>query len=149
MKLCIVSSSGGHLFKTILLKPWWKNYQRFWVVKSDDMSIDLLKNEIKYYGYFPENRNLLNFVKNFFLAVKILNKEKPDILFSTGAGIAPPFFFVAKVMGIKTIFLETFIFIHQPTLSGKIIYYLADYFLIQHQQLKKYYPQAKYIGKLI
>ena len=66
-----------------------------------------------------------------------------------GAGIAPPFFLIAKLLGIKTIFLETFIFILKPTLSGKLLYPITDYFLVQSQKLLKIYPKAKYWGKCL
>jgi len=149
IKICIVSSSGGHLFKIMQLKSWWKKYNRFWVVKNDFFTKNILNKEKKYYGFFPENRNIINFFKNLFLAYKILYQEKPNILFSMGAGIAPPFFLIAKIFGIKTIFIETFILIPKPTLSGKIIYRIAAHFLVQNKQLLSTYPHANYLGKCL
>ena len=147
--ILIVSSSGGHLFKTFQLKKWWSNYHRIWITRNDDFSSSLLKNEVVYSGYFPENRNVLNFMKNFFLAIYILIKNKPDYIFSCGAGIAPPFFFVAKMLKIQTIFMETFIFSPTPTMSGKILYRIADYFIVQNKGLLKVYPNANYWGSVI
>lgn len=149
MKLCIVSSSGGHLYKAHLLKNWWSSHQRVWVTKKDDFSQSLLKNEKKHFAYFPENRNAINAIKNFFLAFKILKKEKPNLIFSTGAGVAPPFMLVAKLLKIKTVFMETFIFIDRPTLSGKICYLFVDEFIVQNKKLIKHYPKAKYFGSLV
>ncbi len=149
MKICIVSSSGGHLFKTFQLKPWWNKYPRLWITKKDKFSQSLLEKEKKYYAHFPENRNVLNFFKNLFLACQILRKERPNILFSMGAGVAPPFFIIAKIMGIKTIFMETFILIPRQTLSGKLVHPFADYFLVQNQKLLKVYPKARYWGKCL
>lgn len=31
MKVCLVGSSGGHLTHLYMLKPFWKNKDRFWV----------------------------------------------------------------------------------------------------------------------
>jgi UDP-N-acetylglucosamine:LPS N-acetylglucosamine transferase len=146
IKLGLITSPGGHLFKLYQLKPWWQQYQRFWVTSPVTKKLKILNQEKVYFSRYPFNRNIINFIKNLFLAIKILNLEKPDILFSTGAGIAPPFFIIAKLMGIKLIFMETFIFIPKATLTGRIIYSIADQFLIQNKGLKKIYPKAKYWG---
>ncbi len=147
-KICLVSSSGGHLFLIMSLKDWWQEYERFWVVRDDIISKDLLRDERRCFGYFPENRNMLNFWRNLFLAFRILKKEKPDVIFSTGAGIAPPFFIVAKIMGVKTVFMELFIFAYHPTVSGKIISFFTDVFLVQQKKLLRKYPKAKYWGRV-
>ena len=31
MKVCLVGSSGGHLTHLYMLKPFWKDKERFWV----------------------------------------------------------------------------------------------------------------------
>lgn len=151
MTICIVSSSGGHLIKSYYLKKWWECHERFWITRDDAISKELLKNEVVISGFFPEVRNIKNFFRNLWLALNVLETQKPDLVFSMGAGIAPPFFMVAKMKGIKTVFVETFIFRSKPSLSGRIISFfgLADLFLIQNKKLKKIYPKAQYWGRLI
>lgn len=146
IKLCLVSSSGGHLYKVHRLKGWWEKYDRFWITKDDIFVSSLLKKEKKYFAFFPENRNLFNFLRNIFLAWRILRKERPSLIFSTGAGVAPPFFLIAKLMGVKTVFMETFVFIPKLTLSGRLLSHFVDYFLVQNKKLLKMYPQAHYWG---
>jgi beta-1,4-N-acetylglucosaminyltransferase len=149
LKVCLVSSSGGHLVKLLMLKEWWEDYERFWVVRDDILTQEALGGEKKYFGYFPENRNWRNLLRNLYLAVIILRKERPNLVFSIGAGIGPPFIWIAKLMGIQTVFMETFIFIPKPTLSGRLTYGIADYFLVQNKELLKVYPKANYWGSAI
>ena len=149
MKILIVTSSGGHLFKTFKLKPGWSRYERVWVTKKDGFSTDLLKREKVIDGHFPENRNVLNFFRNLLLAIKVFLNEKPTLVFSMGAGVAPPFFFVAKILKIPTIFIETFISIERPTLSGKMIYPISDLFLVQNKKLQKIYKKSEYKGTIL
>jgi len=132
-----------------MLKDWWSQYDRVWVTRNDELSNDLLKHEHVVYGYFPENRHIINACKNFILAVRTLRKIKPDAVFSMGAGIAPPFLLAAKIMGIKTIFMETFISIPRATLSGRLVYFWVDVFLVQNKELLKIYPRAKYWGSVL
>ena len=80
MKVCFVTSSGGHLTHLMQLKDWWKYKERFWVTFKKEDSKSILKNEKKYWCYFPTNRNIKNLIKNTFLAIKILRREKQTLL---------------------------------------------------------------------
>lgn len=92
MKICLVGSSGGHLTHLYLLKEFWEKHERFWVTFDKVDSKSLLEAEKCYWCYFPTNRNIKNLIKNTFLAFKILKREKPDLIISSGAGPAVPFF---------------------------------------------------------
>jgi len=148
-KIGIITSRGGHLFQMYQLKPWWEKHGRFWVTFSGSDVSSLLKNEKIYYGYQPESRNIVNAIRNFFLAIKILQKEKPTILVSCGAGIAPPFFYVGKLLGIKLIFIEPYDFINYPSLSGKMIAPIVDELLVQQKEQLRFFRNAKYKGALL
>ncbi len=146
MKIGLITSRGGHLFQLYRLKPWWSNYDRFWVTGRGGDSDYLLKKEKIYYGFFPESRNAINAFNNLFLAIKILKKEKPDLLISCGAGIAPPFFLVGKILGCKLIFIEPYDFIAHPSLSGRLVKPLVDKLLVQHERQKKFFKNAEFWG---
>ncbi|AYV68247.1 UDP-N-acetylglucosamine--LPS N-acetylglucosamine transferase [Niallia circulans] len=146
MKVCLVGSSGGHLTHLHMLKPFWENEERFWVTfdKSDAKSI--LKNEKMYPCYYPTNRNVKNTIRNTILAYKILKKERPDIIISSGAAVAVPFFYLGKLFGCKTVYIEVFDRIDSPTLTGKLVYPVSDKFIVQWEEMKKVYPKAINLG---
>ncbi len=148
MKLCLVTSAGGHFFQLYQLKKVWSKHERFWVTFNKSDIDSTIPNEQKYYAYYPESRHALNAIRNFFLAIEILLKEKPDAIISAGAGVAVPFFLVAKMLNIKTIYLEPIDFIAFPSLTGKLIYFfhLANLFLIQNPVQRKFYKNSKYWG---
>ena len=87
IKVCLVGSSGGHLTHLYMLKDFWKDKKRFWVTFDKKDAQSILKEEKKYYCYYPTNRNIINLIKNTFLAIKVLKKEKPDLIISSGAAI--------------------------------------------------------------
>lgn len=70
MKVCLVGSSGGHLTHLYLLKPFWKDKERFWVTfdKADARSV--LSEEVVYPCYYPTNRNIKNLIKILFSPIK-------------------------------------------------------------------------------
>lgn len=112
-----------HLY---LWKNFWEDEDRFWLTfdKADAQSI--LKNEKFYPCHYPTNRNIKNTIKNTILAFKILRKEKPDVRISSGAAVAVPFFWLGKMFGAKTIYIEIFDRIDKPTLTGKLVYPVTD-----------------------
>jgi beta-1,4-N-acetylglucosaminyltransferase len=149
MKLGLVCYSGGHLYQLYVLRQWWEKCPRFWVTFRTADALSLLKEEKTYWAYMPAARNIKNFIRNSFLAVKILWKEKPDILVSTGAAVCVPFFYIGKLMGKKLIFIEVFDRIDSPTLTGKLVYPVVDHFVLQWEEQKKFYPKGKVLGPLL
>ena len=78
--------------------------------------------------------------------MKIVKKEKPDLLFSCGAGIAPPVFLAGKILGCKLLFMEPYDFIAYPSLSGRLVAPIVDKLLVQHKIQKKFF-QTRLTGK--
>ncbi|MGG2024821.1 PssD/Cps14F family polysaccharide biosynthesis glycosyltransferase [Gottfriedia sp. S16(2024)] len=148
MKICLVGSSGGHLTHLMQLEEWTKDKERVWVTFKKEDAISQLNNEKVYWCYYPSNRNIKNLIKNTFLAIKVLKNEKPNIIVSTGAAPAIPFFYLGKLFGAKTIYIEVYDRIDSPTITGKIVYPICDEFIIQWEEQRKFYPKAKYLGGL-
>lgn len=148
IKVCLVCSSGGHLTHLYMLKPFWEDKERFWVTFNKEDAKSLLHDEKKYNCYFPTNRSIKALIKNTKLAIKILKKEKPDLIISSGAAVAVPFFYIGKILGCKTIYIEVFDRIDKPTLTGKIIYPVSDRFIVQWEEQKKVYKKAINLGSI-
>ena len=98
MKLCLVSSSGGHLFHMNLLRPFWSKYDRVWVASKKEDALNILKDETVYWAYYPTPRNLKNLIRNSFLAWRVLRRERPDVIVSAGSAVAVPFFYIGKLL---------------------------------------------------
>lgn len=148
LNICLVGSSGGHLTHLYMLKDFWENKKRFWVTFNKEDANSILKNENKYYCYYPTNRNIKNLIKNTFLAIKILIKEKPDVIISSGAAVAIPFFYIGKLFGAKLIYIEVFDRIDKSTITGKMVYPITDKFIVQWEEMKKVYPKAINLGSI-
>lgn len=146
MKVCIASSCGGHLTEVRALKPAYEHYEHFYVL---DDRIHLPKDmQGKTYYIWHSERDLL-VILNLFAAWRILRKERPALILSTGAGAVVPFALIGKLLGIKTVFVETFTRVTHPSLSGKIMYRLADRFFYQWKSLDRFFPKGVYGGPLV
>lgn len=108
----------------------------------------LLEGEKVYPCYYPTNRSLKALVKNTKIAWDVLHKEKPDLIVSCGAAVAVPFFYIGKMMGAKVVYIEVFDRIDKPTMTGKMVYPIADKFVVQWDEQKKVYPKAVNLGSI-
>ena len=148
MKVCLVGSSGGHLTHLYMLKPFWESKEHFWVTFDKEDARSLLENEKMYSCYFPTNRNIKNLLRNTVLAWKVLRKERPNLIISSGAAVAVPFFYLGKLFGAKLIYIEVFDRIDKPTMTGKLVYPIVDKFIVQWEEQKKVYKKAINLGSI-
>ena len=148
MKVCLVCSSGGHLTHLYMLKPFWGTKDRFWVTFNKEDAQSLLKDEKIYPCYYPTNRSLKALIKNSVIAWNVLLKERPDLIISSGAAVAVPFFDLGKCFGAKTIYVEVFDRINKPTITGKLVYPISDKFIVEWEEMKKVYPKAINLGSI-
>lgn len=144
-RVCIVSSCGGHLTEVRALRGAFERYEHFYVL-NDRV---LLPADMAGKTWFIRHseRDLLFFV-NLLEAWRILRRQRPDVILSTGAGPAVPFALVGRLLGIPTVFVETFTRISTPSLTARIMYRLAARFVYQWPALARYFPRGVYGGML-
>ncbi|MED3910371.1 PssD/Cps14F family polysaccharide biosynthesis glycosyltransferase [Peribacillus simplex] len=148
MKICFAASSGGHLEQLMMLFPLMKKHDSF--ILTERTQYNFNSKNLKAYDVTQINRREKTFIIKLFLLIiesfVIFFKEKPDVVISTGALATVPICLLAKLFRKKLIFIESFSKISSPTITGRIMYRIADLFLIQWEELKKFYPNAIYGG---
>lgn len=148
-KVCIPTSSGGHLTHMWLLKPVWSRAEdRFWVTFDKEDANSLLAGERVYHCFFPTNRNIPNLIRNTGLAIRVLRKERPDLIISSGAAVAVPFFIIGKILGAKCVYVEVFDRVDKSTLTGKMLNGLSDIFVVQWPEMMNVYKNATNLGSI-
>jgi beta-1,4-N-acetylglucosaminyltransferase len=80
---------------------------------------------------------------------------QPDLIICNGPGTCVPLcyaLFFLRVVGItqnsSIVFVESFCRVQSLSLTGKLLYYISDVFLVQWPLLAEKYPRAKYIGSI-
>lgn len=145
-KICLISSSGGHYEQLKMLTILGEEHDIFWVTEKADYNASsdyfLLQTGMKD-KLFP-----LKMLVNCLKTIIIWLKEKPDYVITTGAMVVLPMALLAKLFRRKLIYIETFARVYNGTRTGKLMYKYADLFIIQWEELKKVYPNAKYGGGL-
>jgi UDP-N-acetylglucosamine:LPS N-acetylglucosamine transferase len=149
MKAMLVCSAGGHLTQLCQLRPWWCQHERIWVTVTGAQADSLLEGEQVVPAYAPTTRNIPNALRNTRLAFRLLRAERPDVLVSDGAGVAFPFFVIARLLRVPTVYIEVYDRISRPTLTGRLCYPIADLFLLQWADQLAAYPRGRVIGSLL
>lgn len=151
-KVCFLASSGGHLEEISRLVEIEEKYDNLLVTEKG--GFDELHFGKKVIHVYQINRKEILFPFKFigliFKAFKILLKEKPTVLISTGALATVPFCMVGKLLKKRIIYIESFARVDTPSLTGKIMYKLklANLFVVQWEDMLKYFPKAIIGGRI-
>jgi UDP-N-acetylglucosamine:LPS N-acetylglucosamine transferase len=149
VRILLVGSSGGHLIQLHNLKPWWQQHDHMWVTFEKLDSTSLLAGERVAWAHHPTTRSLRNLVRNMGLAWRLLRSYRPDVVVSSGAGVAFPFFVLAKLQGAKTVYVEVYDRIDTATMTGRLCYPFSNLFLLQWEEQRRNYPKGVVIGSLL
>jgi len=144
-KVGLICANGGHLVEMLQIIESFSGYNTFFVTfKGKDTE------NMKAYKFEDYDSIILKEIILSLNTLPIFIKERPDLLISTGGAIAIPFFILGKLFGIKTIFIDSFTRTTIPSGTGRILYHIADVFLVQWRDLLKFYgKKAKYKGKVL
>jgi UDP-N-acetylglucosamine:LPS N-acetylglucosamine transferase len=145
----LVGSSGGHLTQLWSLEPWWQDGARTWVTFDTPDATSLLANESVIWAHHPTTRNIPNLLRNTWLAWRTLRRVRPDVVVSTGAGVALPFFVFARVLRIPTAYIEVYDRIDSATLTGRLCRPFTSVMCVQWEEQRSLYRNAKVIGELL
>ena len=147
MKICIVSSCGGHLTEVRQLLPAYANHEYFYVLNERALlPADMLG---KTYFIRHSERDVFFFV-NLVEAIRLLWKERPRVILSTGAGPVVPFALIGRYLfRTHIVFIETLTRIHRPSITGRIMYRIAHRFYYQWASLNAAFPKGLYRGSVL
>jgi UDP-N-acetylglucosamine:LPS N-acetylglucosamine transferase len=144
--LLLVCSSGGHLLQLVALRPAWAGLDRAWVTFDKSDARTLLAGERVIHAYGPTNRSLPNLLRNLRLAVRVVRQTRPRAVLTTGAGVAVPFAWIARLHGARIVYVESFTRIESTSLSLRLIRPVAARLYVQWPELARRVPGARYVG---
>ena len=153
-KVMFISSCGGHLTELLQLKSMFNDYDYSIITEKTKNTIDLkdkYKGKVHYMIYGTKDHFLVypfKLIINCFISLLYFIKLRPGYIITTGAHTAGPMCIIGKLFRKKIIFIETFANINKKTITGKLIYPIADLFIVQWESMLKLYPNAVYGGWL-
>ena len=151
-KVLFISSTGGHFNELMRLNQLFPKYNTY-IATEKQKNNEYLKEEFKgkvfYLLYGTKDHPISYPFKlfiNCFISLFYFLKIRPDVIVTTGTHTAGPICCLAKIFGKKVVYIETIANINSKTITGRLLYHIADLFLVQWESMLKLYPKAIYKG---
>ncbi len=146
--LLLVCSTGGHLLQLVALREAWEPFTRAWVTFDKSDARSLLRDEHVSYAHGPTNRSLKNLLRNLVVAWRVVGAVRPRVVLTTGAGVAVPFAWVARLRGASIVYVESLARIEGPSLTYRLISPIASRRYVQWPELADALPGARFAGNV-
>ncbi|MBD2176114.1 sugar transferase [Pseudanabaena sp. FACHB-1998] len=148
-KLMLICSSGGYFRYMQSIQEFWKNYpNRVWVSVKNITTEREITDIHRYWAYIPVKDNLINIIRNFILAFKVVPRHSPDLVVSTGSGFAIPYLLIAKwICHSKVVFIESKARFQDIGLPAWVLMKMRvlDLIVVRSAAIADRYPQSVYI----
>jgi UDP-N-acetylglucosamine:LPS N-acetylglucosamine transferase len=128
MKIALVCSFGGHLTELQFLSAAFDDHETFYISYDNVRTRDL---DERAYLLDSIDRSPWRMAKGFYRMGRILYRERPAAVVSTGSEIAIPAFVWARILGAETVFIESLCRVQAISATGRVVYPLSDLFLVQ------------------
>jgi UDP-N-acetylglucosamine:LPS N-acetylglucosamine transferase len=147
-ELMLVCSCGGHLLQLLALREAWSPFTRVWVTFDKSDARSLLRDERVVFAHGPTNRSIRNLLRNLILAWRVVGEVRPKAVVTTGAGVAVPFAWVARLRGARVVYVESLARIEGPSLSYRLIAPIAERRYVQWPELAQALPRTRFVGNV-
>ena len=152
LKICVGASAGGHMneLSRLLDKSNSWPYQPSFYVTTLKALAGKLGQKGPVYIIGECNRQLL--LKTFGVlarSLKIIIKERPDVVITTGSLPLAIVCLSAKLIGAKIVWIDSIANIECFSMSGRMVLPFADLFLTQWPELAEKHHNVEYAGALI
>lgn len=148
----LISSVGGHLTQLLQLHPLTEEYDCHIVTEktavTEKMATRYPMSFLLHGGRHYLFRFMFKFAYNAGKSLWLYLRKRPDVIITTGTHTAVPMCYIAKCFRKKIIFIESFAKTQSPTLSGQLVYPIADLFIVQWETMLTHYPKAVYGGSI-
>jgi UDP-N-acetylglucosamine transferase subunit ALG13 len=139
------------------LQPVWSEYDYFFVTEDTALGRTLAEQHptrfLPHFAWGQAKQGrvwlmLRRALRSFIDTAKIMFRERPDVVISTGAGAVFPVVLWGRLLGAKIVVVESFARFENPSLFGRIAGPLAHHLVVQSAKLAKVYPRAKVFDPL-
>ncbi|MDI6449694.1 UDP-N-acetylglucosamine--LPS N-acetylglucosamine transferase [Anaerobaca lacustris] len=149
LKVCLVASAGGHLSQLLKIAGAWSGHAVCWITTTDVVRASLGDEGNVHVVGECNRQHPLRVLAVFMRCMRILRKERPDVVISTGAAPGCMAVVLGHLGGAKVIWLDSITNVNRLSLSGRLVRPFADLFLVQWPQLARRYRGVEYVGAVI
>lgn len=149
MKICLASSAGGHLSQLLKLEDSWAGHETLFITTTEVVRDKLSKFGRVYVVGECNREHSLQVILVLLRCIGVILRERPDVVISTGAAVGCIVCFLGKLLGARVVWIDSITNVERISLSGRMVRYIADLFLVQWPELAKQYSDVEYVGAVI
>ncbi|RFZ95820.1 oligosaccharide biosynthesis protein Alg14 [Mucilaginibacter conchicola] len=141
-----IASIGGHWVELQRLSPLFKEHDVTYISNTRNMDTKV-KGSKHYYVPDANKDRKLDLIKCFFAVLRRVILLKPRVVITTGAAPGLMGIVVGKILGAKTIWIDSIANVEKLSLSGRIALKVADRVYTQWEHLSN--DKIVYSGNLL
>jgi UDP-N-acetylglucosamine:LPS N-acetylglucosamine transferase len=149
LRICLAASAGGHISQLLKLAACWNGYETFCVTTTEVVRNKLNKLGEVYVVGECNRQHPIRVIAVFLRCVRIVLREKPDVVISTGAAAGCMLCFLSKLFGAKVVWIDSITNVERISLSGRMVRYIADLFLVQWPELAGRNKKVEFVGTVV
>jgi UDP-N-acetylglucosamine transferase subunit ALG13 len=157
LRICLAASGGGHVRQLLDLEPAWSAYDHFFLTEDTALSRSIAqKHRTHYVAHValgqarlgdPIKMTLAG-ARNFLESARIIFRERPDVVITTGAGSVYFSVLWARLLGARVVAIESFARFDHPSAFAKMVAPLAHHQVVQSAALTPFWPKASLFDPL-
>lgn len=160
MKICLSCQSGGHLDQLLRIRDAYSDRDHFFITDIAERAKGMSETSKTYFipGYPKDkygNRALFLITLAFYYlritvpTLRIFFKERPDVIIANGGEATIILAYIGRLFGSKIIYLESLTRVSSLSGTGKLVYPVANTFIVQWESLTERYKRAQYWGRVL
>ena len=149
LRICLVASAGGHASQLLELSESWRGRHTFCITTTSAVREKFSKYGRVYIAGECNREHLLRVIVVLLRCARIVFRERPDVVISTGAAVGCITCFFSKLFGAKIVWIDSITNVERISLSGRLVRAIADLFLVQWPELAEKYRNVEYVGAVV
>lgn len=143
-----VASGGGHWTQLLRLRPAFEGYDVCYVTTMRD-SDAMVSGEKLRVVRDASRKDAFGVVVLVFQLLWLIIRQNPEIIISTGAAPGLVALHIGKLLGARTIWIDSIANVEKLSMSGMLAKRCADLWLTQWPHLVPKYSGLSYMGDIL
>ena len=149
LRICLAASAGGHISQLLKLAESWDGYETFCVTTTQVVRDKLSRFGEVYVVGECNREHPIRVIAVLLRCIRIVFRQRPDVVISTGAAAGCLLCFLGKMLGAKVVWIDSITNVERLSLSGRMVRYIADLFLVQWPELAGRYKRVEFVGTVV
>jgi UDP-N-acetylglucosamine transferase subunit ALG13 len=157
LRICLAASGGGHLHQILGLGQAWQDHDIFYVTEDTSLGRSLSSQHrshfVEHYALGQARLGrpvamLRAAFRNMVQSARIVAKEAPDVVVTTGAGAVYFTAVFAWLRGARIFLIDSFARFDKPSMFARLLAPIAHHRVVQSKALANAFPKARVFDPL-